>query len=157
MGQTSGNLYRKNAGGYDVFCARVSGKGQVVWGTQIGSKGNELACSIACRSNDSFIIIGSTNGDLYNKNHNPYEPFISLFSADGTLIWSRQYAQGGIASRAAQRSDGTLVIASCDSNINNPGGVEARTILTCYDVLGRQRLEQETPRHTSGLATGNLL
>jgi len=67
VGSTGGALDGHNAGGSDLFVAKLDGTGNTVWTRQIGTAGDDAGFDIAARSDGDVTIAGCTDGKLTAK------------------------------------------------------------------------------------------
>lgn len=90
------NGYNDTFGGCaDVFVAKFSSSGSLLWSTYLGGGLSDYARAIAVASDGSCYVTGYTfsknfptlnaYNDMYN---NDEEAFVSKFSSSGTLLWS---------------------------------------------------------------------
>mmetsp|Transcript_53858 Transcript_53858/g.128272 ORF Transcript_53858/g.128272 Transcript_53858/m.128272 type:complete len:502 (-) Transcript_53858:70-1575(-) len=92
-GHTDGKAasYLEHLGGEDIFIARVSASGQVLWMRQRGSDQDDYASSVALDSSGNILVTGSTAGSLDgNSNSGMRDIFIMKFAASADWSWTKQ-------------------------------------------------------------------
>ena len=89
---TRGSWFGKNSGGRDIVLLKLSNDGQLIWGKQLGTEGDEVATGIAVDSQGYVYVVGITTGNLFKENKTlHYEGFLVKFASSGELIWGRQF------------------------------------------------------------------
>ena len=96
-GWTEGNLFGTNAGRGDIFIAKFSSDGNLIWGKQLGTKENEIPMDIAVDSDGNIYVVGATDGNLFGQVVRRWydDAFVAKFSPEGELIWSKQFGTPG--------------------------------------------------------------
>jgi hypothetical protein len=91
-GTTTGNLFGTNAGGKDLFLLKTDPSGHVLWSTQRGTTGDDVANAIAVDPTGLIYVAGSTTGSLgFNyTNTGGLDAFVLQYTASGSVGWSRQ-------------------------------------------------------------------
>ncbi len=91
------NAYNDTFGGsVDIFIARFSAQGVLLWSTFFGGNGSECCTSIALSSDDTCFITGYTTSNNFPTTMNAYnntfggesDAFIAQFTDNGALLWS---------------------------------------------------------------------
>ena len=90
-GQTSGDLGSANAGGTDAFLRKIDPDGAIQWTRQLGTTGNEAGSGVVTDGSDSVFVTGATDGALVRPTDGLSDGFLSKYTADGDLIWTRQF------------------------------------------------------------------
>lgn len=121
----------KLRGGTDVFLARFSGSGTLLWSTYLGGSGAESyiapwGCDAIAVDNTGNIVIGGTTTSTDFPLRSPWQSemrgqsdcFIAKLRADGVPLWSTYY--GGQShdytySVATDRTDNVLVCGATSS------------------------------------------
>ncbi len=75
----------------DAVIIKFSNNGDLLWSRTWGGLNNEIAYDITETADNSIIIAGSTSS--YSGSE---DAFISKFTNNGTLVWSRIYGDAGI-------------------------------------------------------------
>ncbi|NHJ49954.1 MAG: hypothetical protein FK733_19335 [Asgard group archaeon] len=96
-----------DSGDMDIFVAKISSSGSLLWSTYLGGSGIDSGLGIAVTSDDSCFVTGSTYSydfPTLNPYDNTYnlgnsDVFITYFSSSGSLLWStylggNQYEEG---------------------------------------------------------------
>ncbi|WP_019586950.1 SBBP repeat-containing protein [Deinococcus apachensis] len=94
-GSTRGALYDSNQGDEDAFLAKYDAAGNLVWGRQFGSSGQELVYQIATDRYDNVYMVGRTEGGLKGNNQGGYDGFIRKYTPSGAVAWTRQIGTTG--------------------------------------------------------------
>jgi uncharacterized delta-60 repeat protein len=131
------------AGGTDIFVARYSANGTLVWAKRAGGTNYEGGYGIAALADGGLIVVGGFQG---SATFGPGEPgqtiltspgssdiFISRYNADGTLAWAKREgaASGETTFCVGAFPGGSFVIAGNFSGSTTLGPGEAgQTVLT---------------------------
>lgn len=95
----AGGKVLPNAGGYDVFTAKFSPAGEILWVRTAGGVGYDYGHGLVVDGNGDVIITGAVQGDAAFGNEKVEGKGNSIFCAkydsDGTLKWLR--ASSGVA------------------------------------------------------------
>lgn len=79
-GETFSHFGGDNRGGDDVFIARYSTSGDLLWLDQFGTPGNDTSAGIAVDTLGYSVIIGNTNNALAGENIGDWDVFILKIS-----------------------------------------------------------------------------
>jgi uncharacterized delta-60 repeat protein len=90
-GYTDGNMVGTNLGGKDIFLSKYSSDGTQLWTKQYGTVSTDQGYSVVVDSNNNIYVTGYTWGDLAGTNSGFADTFLSKFSFDGTLLWTKQW------------------------------------------------------------------
>jgi hypothetical protein len=132
------------AGGQDIFIARYSPDGALVWVKQAGGAGNDQTYDITALPDDSVVIAGFHGADATfglgeaNETLLPsaggMDMALARFQADGSLAWAKRAggpANNECGSGVAQRFDGRLVVIGSFGGTATFGADEpVETVLT---------------------------
>jgi len=142
-----------NSGVNDVFLAKYSSAGAVLWATRIASTGDDSGNGVATDSAGNVVVTGSYNGalTLYNTgggtgatltNSGGSDAFLAKYSSAGAVIWATRIAStggdggGGVATDSAGN---VFVIGGYSAALtlyNTGGGTGATlTISGSYDAF----------------------
>jgi len=90
-GETNGVLGTESFGDYDMFLAKYSPEGELLWVKQLGLITFDSGRSIAV-DNNYIYVTGYTNGKLgnFDPHLGSVDNYIAKYDTDGTLIWIRQ-------------------------------------------------------------------
>ncbi|NHK31296.1 MAG: hypothetical protein FK730_08085 [Asgard group archaeon] len=84
-----------NGGYLDIYVAKFSSNGSLLWSTYLGGSDTDYAASIAVAHDGSCFVIGDTRSkdfpikNAYDSTHNgSREAFVSKFDTNGSLLWS---------------------------------------------------------------------
>jgi hypothetical protein len=84
-----GNVHE---GGRDVFLSKFDTDGIKLWTKQFGTSNSwEVADSVHVDSSGSIYVAGSTMGNLDGINAGDYDGFLSKFTSDGSMEWTKQF------------------------------------------------------------------
>lgn len=103
-------------GGQDVFLAKLSKDGALLWTTTFGGTMNESAYSISPTIDGGALVIGETESndiDFKRMNKGGYSAFVLKVDHSGQLIWKEIIGGAGFDSGSAIETapDGTFVVA----------------------------------------------
>jgi hypothetical protein len=106
------------AGGNDMFVAKYSASGTYQWAKRLGGAGSDVVRSLAVDTSGNVIITGYFSGspvnlggsDLYGSGG--FTVFLAKYSgADGSHIWSKNFAGGGYGDRVVIDANGDILTA----------------------------------------------
>ncbi len=131
------NAYNDSYGGgiSDVYVAKFSSTGSLLWSTYLGGADFETAVGIATDSQGNCIVVGQTNSpDFTTKNANDSvyntngDGFIAKYTAAGVLSWSTFIGGSGYDEAMAVVVDqtGNITVVGDTYSANFP-------VLKCYD------------------------
>lgn len=111
LGSTSGALGETNAGGTDLFLARVDPVGELRWVRQIGASsqaalpggdasGSDSGAALVLDEDGTLLVAGSTWSSLGEPNAGLADAFVARFTGDGDLLWLTQVGQDTAATLA---------------------------------------------------------
>jgi hypothetical protein len=84
------------AGSFDAFVRRYNSAGDEVWTRQFGTSPGDNARRVALDSAGQVLVVGSTEGALAeHSSAGGFDAYVSMFEADGRLLWTRQFGSGG--------------------------------------------------------------
>lgn len=86
-----GETYSNSEEQQDIFLARVSKNGDVLWSQNIGASGSDIAESVLLYK-DTILFIG---GNEYVADSSENKAFIRKMHIDGTFYWNKNYGNEG--------------------------------------------------------------
>ena len=89
-GYTEGDLGGANAGEADAFVAKYGPSGTLAWMRQLGTPGYDQSSGIATDVAGNVYISGITQGVSGGPNDSDADAFVTKYTPEGTLEWSRQ-------------------------------------------------------------------
>lgn len=136
-----------SAGNADAFLAKYSVTGTLLWVKQLGTAFADQAQAVAVDSDGNPYIGGLTFGDIDGVGPGTFQgasdAFIAKFSANGNLLWVRQFGtpqQEVVTALAASRTQTTSIFAAGYTTGNvasaNAGGNDG--IVLQYDTNGTE-------------------
>lgn len=99
-----GTLTLTNAGGGDIYLAKFSPQGNVIWAQNIGGPGLDIVGGVCTGTNGNIYISGSYDGasitlSNYNLTQNSSagndDMFIACYSPSGSALWAYRYGSTG--------------------------------------------------------------
>jgi hypothetical protein len=125
------------AGFSDLYLAKFSSDGQLIWCTYFGGEGNEFLGSLSLNGNDHPVLTGSTNseeGIVFGQAHQVEknfggDAFIAVFDASGSLTSSTYFGgnqnDGNI--KSVCDSDGNVILGgrTYSTDLSTPGAYQA--------------------------------
>lgn len=98
-----------SSGDNDIYLVKVDSSGTPFWSRQYSSPSYDWGYSIDVKSNDGFVISGSTNGFGAGN----YDAYLLNADSSGTILWAKVYGSAFYdEARAGQRTlDGGYVMA----------------------------------------------
>jgi len=110
-GRTGSNLGgQTNAGSYDAFLSKLAPDGAVLYSRLVGSAQFDMGTGVAISPNGSVYISGTTQGNIDTQTGPPGGTFLSKFSPNGDVIWTKQNWDGAESRGLVANSDGTITI-----------------------------------------------
>lgn len=118
------------ADGGSAVVIKVSGSGEIVWSKEITFPHSWIYADnrghTVLEASDGSILVGGEVRDV-DYGRPSYDPFVAKFSADGELLWKKQYRLLSIYTHSAdvimETSDGNFVITgSVSSNFDRTPG-----------------------------------
>lgn len=115
----SGPTYSYGAGDYDIFIAKFSSAGALLWSRVWGSSNYDHVYNMIKSTDGSLIIHGEISG--YDAGDYLRDAFIIKFSADGDLLWDKKWGGDDIESVTSliQASDGGYVAVGYTYSYDN--------------------------------------
>lgn len=123
---TLGSQVLTNLGGTDVFVAKITPQGQVLWARNAGYSASHEGNAVAVDAEKNVYIAGkfwgrTRFGTSEFDSHFDYDTFLAKYSPDGELQWARQLGSFSVtvARNLAVDADNNIVMAgyldqSCD-------------------------------------------
>jgi hypothetical protein len=108
----------ESAGAQDVFIARFSADGELIWGKSFGDSADQHAAGIAVGADGGVVVTGAFKGIL-NFGGEPHmsagkdDVFVAKLSGSGDHVWSKRFGDGNFdqgATSIAVESTGTVVV-----------------------------------------------
>lgn len=95
VGWTEGDLFGTNFGECDIFIAKFSSDGNLIWGKQLGTPGEDVPRDIAVDSKGNIYIVGITEGNLFGQLVRKWncDAFVMKVSPQGEVIWGKQFGK----------------------------------------------------------------
>jgi len=131
-----------NAGGHDVFVARVTSKGVVVWVRQFGSNDEDTATSITVSTAGDIFVGGFTEGGVSGPIAGGEDAFVARYDRKGNRRWIRQFgtaADDRVTSLATGWSGDLYVGGWTDGTLEGTSAGGRDAFLARYDARGKQR------------------
>ena len=113
-------------GNKNAYVASYDSLGNLIWGTQFGSGGDEQVISLVASIDGGIYAAGYTGEYAYQSYNNP-EIFIRRYDADGTLSWTRFFGaprNAYIKDLAIEPSGSLVLLGATTGNLTEiPGSV----------------------------------
>jgi hypothetical protein len=94
VGETLGDLGRKQIGDGDAFVQKRRPNGAVLWTRQFGTKHNDIAYGVGVDRAGNIYVVGATRGNLARPNQGGDDAFVRKYSPAGKARWTRQFGTG---------------------------------------------------------------
>jgi hypothetical protein len=106
-GSTSGGIGGfRNVGQDDVFLAKYSADGDLLFSLQLGTEHNEIATDVVVDDSGNAYVFGSTEGAFDgNDNAGGYDLFAAKYDGSGVLQWISQFGSAGDDNSAGAATD----------------------------------------------------
>ena len=110
----SGHTKSYGAGGADAFIAKYTADGNLSWSRTWGGTKSEYSVSLIQTSDSGYAMVGYTN----SYGAGVADAFISKFTADGNLSWSRTWGgtDSDYGNKLIQTSDGGYMMSGSTSS-----------------------------------------
>ncbi|HON71456.1 MAG TPA: hypothetical protein PL153_10370, partial [Tenuifilum sp.] len=105
----------------DIFIAKFSKEGTLIWLKTAGSSLHDYPDAIAIDDNENIYVSGRFQGvidfgggNTLNSNNNAFDGFITKYNGSGSVIWAKKVAYGTLAERVSAITigkDGNLYVA----------------------------------------------
>ncbi len=97
-GYTDGDLDGENAGGNDIYLAKLDSEGEIEWISQFGTKERDEAMGVVVDDDGNVFITGKTKGDLDGNKCNSamfggctQDTFLAKYDPEGERLWTKQF------------------------------------------------------------------
>lgn len=128
------NIKLPNAGSYDLFVAKYSPEGRLLWIRTGGGPGYDYGHAIAVDKKGQIVVSGSlaAGGKLGDKaavpEGSPSAVFCAKYDAEGTLLWAKTTSGslGGSGHGIATDNESNIFIGGSLSGSGNLFGAEAK-------------------------------
>ncbi|MBK9264322.1 MAG: SBBP repeat-containing protein [Polyangiaceae bacterium] len=126
-----GGTTLNSAGMDDVFVAKFTPAGQLLWAKQFGDGQLQTASGIGADSNGNVYVTGSFKGSInfgggaLNANGNLFvDIFLAKLTSDGNHVWSQRYGDENVQNARGLSVDsaGNVIIVGSFQNSVNFGG-----------------------------------
>ena len=130
-----------SAGAEDVFVAKWSPQGTVLWVKTFGGAGNQLGRDVVVDGSNAIFITGVNNGTI-DLGAGPLvsagmgDAFIAKLDANGVPQWSKEFGDGGdqTGTGVAVDAAGNLIVTGSFETKLDLGGGYVFTSLALHDV-----------------------
>lgn len=123
-GTTTGALAEANAGNADVFIAKLSSSGSLMWIRQLGNvtsgasaAGNEVVWAVKTNAAGNIFVAGETTGSLGEPNAGFQDGFVAIFNSSGAVQAVRQFGNTTIGVGANSIEQIMTMAIDSESNI----------------------------------------
>ncbi|WP_419849172.1 hypothetical protein [Candidatus Poriferisocius sp.] len=111
-GYTEGDFDGTNAGDKDLFAARFSADGSLVWVTQIGTADLDWTQGVGVGPDGGVLLAGSTEGAFAGNPAGERDMIVVSLDADGVERWRWQAGTPGADSAFEVRHSGDFIVVS---------------------------------------------
>lgn len=122
----------------EIYLAKYSSKGQVVWVRHAGSDGIDGGGSLCCDKEGNIYVSGYYNSDtltfkpfklLHANKGSDMDGFLVKYSGAGNILWARNYSSDGIAFVTGMNTDASGAVYLI-GNFSSPSLKIGSTVLT---------------------------
>jgi hypothetical protein len=141
IGYTESALGQTNYGGTDVWIARFSSSGDMLWLQQFGTPADDYDNKIIFDGAGGVIACGSTAGDLAAPHQGEFDVWIGRFDGAGQTLWLQQFgtAADDLAYAAATDGQGGAFIGGkTRGDLASPSAGWGDAWLSRYDNTGQR-------------------
>ncbi len=142
-----------SAGYQDLFIARLTAGGSVLWSKRFGGAGNDSISALSLASNGDLALAGLFgreidfgNGPFAASDTGAGSLFVATFGADGIVRWVHVPERSGLAvvRSVSWTGSGNLIVAGDftyslaigDDSLEIPGGIQDDGFVALYDPTG---------------------
>ena len=111
-GYTEGDFDGPSAGDKDLFAARLSADGSLVWVSQLGTAALDWTQGVGVGPDGGVLLAGSTEGDFAAGNAGERDMIVVSLGADGAEQWRWQAGTAGADSAFEIRQAGQFIVAT---------------------------------------------
>lgn len=132
------------AGGNDIFAARYSPAGDLLWVTQLGSAGDDQAWDLAVDDSDAVAIAARTTGAMGSAaNGGLIDAVVVRLKPDGDVDWTHQFGTGedDNGHSVAVSPEGVVYLVGYSQAVVEPGATNAGAFdmfVARYESTGQQ-------------------
>jgi hypothetical protein len=144
----------------DAFLASYSAAGELIYTRQLGSAPgyDDFAQAVSASTDGTVFVAGRTFGALAGEALGSADAFVAKYSADGALLWARQFGTEDFdAAEGVSADAGGNVYVSGQTGGFLAGGpgtvVGSHPFIAKYDSNGELLWEQQLDAATMGAAT----
>lgn len=105
-----------------------------------GTSGEDGARDVSVASDDSFAIVGLTDGHLLSRSAGGKDAFICRYAPDGSVLWAKQFGDSGddIAYGVAFDAQGnSYVVGQLEGQAENQAAFNTDGFARSYDEVGK--------------------
>ena len=132
-----------NAGGVDIFIAKLDSQGAVLWSKGIGDASNQTALGVAASAQGDLVVAGQFEGSVDFSGSSALQAagaqdaFVVKLTDDGAHVWSRSFGGLGVdvAYGVAVESGGDVLITGRFQGQIDFGGTPFDSIGGSYDMF----------------------
>lgn len=142
-----GSLNPPSPGLQDVFLAKFSPTGGMLWSRTLGTPASDASYSVAVDAEGNAFIGGGTLGSFAAPNHGVGDPFLAKYSSDGTQLWSRQPGtpqDDGHARIAVDLAGNAYMTGYTNGSFEGPDVPGIDGYLIKYDAAGNHVWSRQT-------------
>ena len=156
-----GSTVLRAIGSHDIFLAKYSLDGELVWAQSAGSDSQDIANSLSTDSFGNIYLTGSFQRECRFGNEsliarNSMSMFLAKYAPSGQLTWVKQHEtkNGSAGKRVACIAKDCFVAADIENGISDN---EQSVVLLKYDLDGRLIWEKDIIKNERGNAEDLLL
>jgi len=142
IGYTKGELGAANAGDKDIFIARLSNTGDILWIQQFGGVGEDKGQAIAVHAQSGAIYAAGMTGSELENLAGHIDGWLARYDENGQRQWLRQYGtdKWDEATGIATDAQGMVYVAGFTEGalLHEPAG-DKDMVLAQYDANGELR------------------
>lgn len=125
----------------DMFVAKFSANGNLLWARGLGTSSRSGATSVVVGSDDRIYVSGFFSGTVYLPDSvvvaSTKELFVAAFESDGTPRWFNKYANENSELRLALTDNGDLIAVTTISTPIALGGITISPVAMYSQALAR--------------------
>lgn len=112
----------KTRGGTDIWVAKISATGKLLWSSTFGGKGDDKGTAIIETSDGGFLIGGessSIDGHMLSRHHGGLDSWVARLRQDGSLRWGKHFGGSGnekVCSLHERDPETYIVVNTSDSD-----------------------------------------
>lgn len=138
-GFTLGSFVDPTASAYNAFVSKIGHDGSIEWTSEFGGDRQTVSKNVVADALGNVFLSGYVKGEIEEPNEENFDAFVTKYSADGVLQWSRQIGSAGTENSEALAIDGlgsVYVGGSTDCSVSGTDSCQGGAFVAKYNSDG---------------------